>query len=124
MPDRNVVTAFVQLVVGGKYVEAISQYYHADATSQENGAEPRRGREALLANEAAVLKMLKIRTHPSPTVLVDGDHVAINWTFDMTDPAGVVRRMEEIALQEWDGEKILRERFFYDPAAAAKPIAG
>jgi ketosteroid isomerase-like protein len=123
MPDRKVVDAFVQLVVDGKYMEAISAYYHDDATTQENGAEPRRGREALLANEAAVLKMFKMHTHPSPCVLVDGDRVAIQWTFDMTDPTGVVRRMEEIAFQEWDGEQIRHERFFYDPAAAAKPLA-
>ena len=27
-----------------------------------------------------------------------------------------VRRFDEIALQEWRGDRIFRERFFYDPA--------
>lgn len=34
----------------------------------------------------------------------------------MTGKDGKVRRLDEIALQEWRGEKIARERFFYDPA--------
>lgn len=123
MPTREVVDAFVKLVVDGKFMEAISAYYHPDATAQENGAEPRRGREAMLANETAVLKMFKMQTHPEPAVLVDGDRVAIQWTFDMTDPSGVVRRMEEVALQEWEGDQIKTERFFYDPVAATKPLA-
>jgi hypothetical protein len=26
-----------------------------------------------------------------------------------------VRRVDEVALQEWRGDRIFRERFFYDP---------
>jgi hypothetical protein len=54
-------------------------------------------------------------------VLVDGDQVAIFWGFDVTDPAGVVRRREELALQTWRGDRIQIERFFYDPAET-KPV--
>jgi len=34
----------------------------------------------------------------------------------MTDRSGKVRRFDEIAYQEWRGDRICRERFFYDPA--------
>jgi hypothetical protein len=34
----------------------------------------------------------------------------------ITDKSGKVRRFDEIAWQEWRCEKMLRERFFYDPA--------
>jgi hypothetical protein len=27
----------------------------------------------------------------------------------------MVRRFDEVALQQWRGDKIFRERFFYDP---------
>jgi hypothetical protein len=33
---------------------------------------------------------------------------------DFTDFDGVTRRIEELALQQWDGEHIVTEQFFYD----------
>jgi ketosteroid isomerase-like protein len=46
---------------------------------------------------------------------VEGDRVAIHWNFELTDKSGKTRRFDEIALQEWRGDRIFRERFFYDP---------
>jgi len=46
--------------------------------------------------------------------VVEGDHVAIHWIFELTDQSGKVRRVDEVALQEWRGDRIFRERFFYD----------
>jgi ketosteroid isomerase-like protein len=49
--------------------------------------------------------------------VVEGDNVAIHWIFELTDKSGKVRRVDEVALQQWRGDKIFRERFFYDPSA-------
>lgn len=49
------------------------------------------------------------------TILVDGDRVVINWVFDVTDKGGKTRRLDELALQIWDGDRIAREPFYYDP---------
>lgn len=122
MPDRQRVLEFIDRVVSGDHVGAIEDYYHPDASMQENGAEPRRGRDALVAHEAAVLERMTMHTHPVATHLVDGDLVVIRWTFDMTDAAGVTRRLEEVSLQRWVGDRIMEERFFYDPSAARKPL--
>ena len=46
--------------------------------------------------------------------IVEGDRVAINWIFDFIDYAGKTTRFDEIALQEWRGDKVFRERFFYE----------
>jgi hypothetical protein len=35
----------------------------------------------------------------------------------MKEKSGKVRRVDEVALQEWRGDKIVRKRFFYDPSA-------
>jgi ketosteroid isomerase-like protein len=48
--------------------------------------------------------------------VVEGDTVAIHWIFELTDKAGKVHRVDEVALQEWRDDKISRERFFYDPS--------
>jgi ketosteroid isomerase-like protein len=48
--------------------------------------------------------------------VVEGDRVAIHWIFELTDKSGKVLRVDEVALQEWRGDRISRERFFYDPS--------
>jgi hypothetical protein len=123
MPDRKRVEAFIAAVVGGDHVKAIADYYHEDASMQENLKEPRRGRALLIEHEANALKRLKqMHTHPNPAFAIDGDNVAINWTFDATTPDGVTRRLVEIAFQKWKGDRILEERFYYDTASAWRTI--
>ncbi|GAA6156532.1 hypothetical protein NBRC116588_20050 [Pyruvatibacter sp. HU-CL02332] len=119
MPDKQRVERFIDAVVHGDHVEAIRDFYHEDATMQENLGEPRRGRDTLMAHEAKALSnMQKMETKPVATFLVDGDNVAIRWTFIMTDKAGTRRQLEEVSLQRWDGDRIASEQFYYDSKTA------
>jgi len=119
MPDKQRVERFIDAVVHGDHVEAIRDFYHEDATMQENLGEPRRGRDTLMAHEAkAMSRLAKMETKPVTTFLVDGDNVAICWTFIMTDTSGVSRKLEELSLQRWQGDRIASEQFFYDSATA------
>lgn len=123
MPSRERVEAFLKAVVDGSHVEAIADFYHDDATMQENLGVPRRGRETLMAREQSVLDQLEeMHTHPVQTFLVDGDHVAIRWTFDKTGRDGIVQRLEELALQQWRDDRIAKEQFFYDTATAWRVV--
>jgi len=122
MPSRERVQDFIALVERGEYVRAIEDFYRPDASMQENGLPPRVGRETLLDHERAVLARLQgMRTRRVETLLVDGDRVVINWVFEMTGRDGKLRTLDELALQEWDGDRIARERFYYDPAQLATP---
>ncbi|HUZ33505.1 MAG TPA: nuclear transport factor 2 family protein [Xanthobacteraceae bacterium] len=116
MPTRARVDAFVATVVSNDHVKAIEDFYWEDASMQENSQPPRCGRDASIAQEQAFLERVRVFTHPPRAVLVDGDHVAIFWVFDITDSSNVTRRREELALQTWRDERIQSERFFYDPA--------
>jgi ketosteroid isomerase-like protein len=119
MPDRARVMEFVSTVVSGDHVGAIANFYHENATMQENRNEPRRGRDILMAHEARALSRVKrMHTYPAEVVLIDGDNVAIRWTFDRISHEGPVTRLEEVALQVWKEDRILHERFFYDTASA------
>jgi ketosteroid isomerase-like protein len=118
MPSRERVESFIAAVVAGDHVRAIADYYHESASMQENLLPPRQGRVLLMAHEAKVLERTKMYTHPNPPFLVDGDNVAINWTFDATGKDGVSRRLNELALQRWEKDRIAVERFFYDTASA------
>jgi hypothetical protein len=51
-------------------------------------------------------------------VFVSGDRVVIRiFEFEWLD--GSVTRMEALASQRWEGERIAEETFFYDPAQRA-----
>jgi hypothetical protein len=43
----------------------------------------------------------------------------IRWQFRFDWLDGTVTKMEEIAYQRWEGERIAEETFFYDPAQRA-----
>ena len=118
MPSRQTVQDFITTVERGNYIEAIEQFYAPDASMQENSQPPRRGRDTLLAYERAVIAACSaMRTLPVQSWLVDGDFVVIHWVFEFTRLSGKTMRIDELAHQRWEGEKIMEERFFYDPVA-------
>lgn len=123
MPTRERVQELITAVVTGDHAEAIARFYADDASMQENAAEPRRGLANLVARERkATENVTRIVTHPPDVVIVDGDRVAIHWVFEFTHQDGRVRIIDEVALQIWNGDRIVRERFFYDsPSAAWRP---
>ena len=115
MPTPARVAAFVAMVEAGQYVEAIEAFYAEDASMQENLGRTVTGRAALMDNERAALTRNTIVARKGSIALVDGDHAAIRWVFEMTDAAGTTRVLDEIAWQRWDGDRIVEERFYYDP---------
>jgi ketosteroid isomerase-like protein len=122
MPSRERVQAFVDAVLAKQFVQSIRDFYAEDATAQENLNPPRVGREALVAHETKTLQSMgKVEPHLT-TLVVDGDRVVIGWRFDMTGHDGVTRRLDELSLQTWRGDRIATERFFYDPASI-QPVA-
>jgi ketosteroid isomerase-like protein len=121
MPTRERVQALIDLVEGGRYVEAIKAFYHEDASMQENLDPPRRGRENLIRGERRVIEAHRsIHTRPVRTFMVEGDRAVINWVFDFVDHEGRAFTLDEIAFQLWRGERIVEERFYYDPAQRAR----
>jgi hypothetical protein len=69
----------------------------------------------LVAQERATLERVKTVVSTCVTSILEGDRVAINWIFEFTYLSGKTARIDEVALQEWRGDRIFRERFFYDP---------
>ena len=117
MPTAQTLERFIARVESNAHVEACEEFYAADSTMQENQAPPRVGRDAHVANERRVLGRAKtVSSTCVRPVLVDGDHVVIRWIFRFEWLDGTVTRMEELAWQRWDGERIAEETFFYDPA--------
>ena len=117
MPTADTLERFIALVESNAHAEACEQFYTEHSTMQENQGTPRVGRAAHVDNERQVMaRAERIESHCVRPVLVNGDHVVIRWIFQFTWRDGSVMRMEELAWQRWEGERIAQETFFYDPA--------
>jgi len=117
MPTAETLERFVARVEQNAHVEAVEEFYTAEASMQENQATPRVGRDAHIANERKVLARAKTLSSTCVRpVFVNGDHVVIRWIFHFEWLDGTITHMEEIACQRWEGERIAEETFFYDPA--------
>jgi predicted SnoaL-like aldol condensation-catalyzing enzyme len=114
MPTRKRLNEFITVVESGDHAGAIERYYTEDSSMQENAASPRVGRDVLVAHERSVLARMSNVYSKAMSSLVEGDRVAIHWVFELTEKSGKVHRFDEVSLQEWRGDRIFRERFFYD----------
>ena len=116
MPTPQTLESFLARVEANQHVEAIEAFYTEQASMQENLGAPRVGRAALMASEAKVMARAQSVTSTCVRpVLVNGDHVVIRWIFQFEWLDGSSTRIEELAWQRWEGERIAQETFFYDP---------
>jgi hypothetical protein len=116
MPALATLERFIARVEQNAHVEAIQEFYTEDASMQENMAPPRQGRDALVAHEAAALaRASSVRSTCVRPAFLNGDHVVIRWIFEFAWKDGSSGRIEELAYQRWEGERIAQEQFFYDP---------
>jgi ketosteroid isomerase-like protein len=120
MPTLERVRAFIAMVEAHDYVAAMEAFYHADATMQENLGAMRVGLPAMIEGEKGALQRSDIRARKVERFAIDGDHVFINWVFEMTPRAGgKTLILDEVAVQTWRGDRIAAERFYYDPKQMA-----
>jgi len=103
-------------VEANEHAEAIEAFYTPDASMQENDLAPRVGRDVLVANERKVLaRMSSVKSRCLRPVFVNGDHVVIRWVFEFVTNDEKRMRIEELAYQRWEGDRVAEEKFFYDP---------
>ena len=121
MPKLEVLERFIAKVESNDHAEAIEEFYAPDATMQENEQPPRGGRDALAANERKVLaRMSSVKSTCVRPVFVNGDQVVIRWVFEFEAKDGTRMRLDELAYQRWDEDRIVEEKFFYDPKQLGK----
>jgi SnoaL-like protein len=125
MPKSETLQRFIARVEQNAHAEAIEEFYTADASMQENQMAPRIGRDLLVAHERKVLARAKsVKSTCVRPVFVHDEHVVIRWIFEFVWLDGSASRIEELAYQRWDGERIARETFFYDPVQLKPKAAG
>jgi ketosteroid isomerase-like protein len=124
MPSPETLERFIARVESNAHAEAVEEFYADNATMQENQDPPRVGRANHVAREKMVIaRTQSMRSQCVRPVFVNGEHVVIHWTFQFVWKDGTFMHMDELALQRWEGERIVEEVFYYDPAQrAARPV--
>lgn len=115
-PVLNRAKAMHALSLEEGVMAAFEKYYHDDVVMQENDEEPRRGKAAsreFLTQWAAGIEAI----HGGGIGAVtsnEADQVSIveSW-IDVTFVGGKREKIQEVAIQHWKGDKIIRERFYY-----------
>lgn len=118
MPTENRVLELVARVERGDFLGAFEEFYAEDIVMQENLSQPTVGKAANREREAAFVAAIReIHENRAESVVIDGDRVAINWKATYTFADGSKVRFDQVAFQRWRGDRIVSERFYYDPGS-------
>ena len=116
MPSKEIIEQFIKAVEEEPHDQVIEKFYTTNASIQENQNEPRIGIDNLVENERDMLKKAKhVYSECLRPYFQLEDKVVIRWKFKFEWLNDTITEIEEIAYQIWEGNKIAKEQFFYDP---------
>jgi hypothetical protein len=94
------------------------RFYDENVVVQENLQAPRVGREISIARQQRMNANVKeVHDFKIGAVLVDGDRSMIEMHLELTTVDGYRIRLEEVGMQTWKNDRIIHERYFYDPSS-------
>ena len=99
----------------------LGRFYTEDAVSVEPAGGTLTGLQALRSKLAGWLAGLRSSNWKARHVFVSKNAVCIEWEADLVMKDGRQITLSEVAVHELRGEKICRERYYYDPRAMMPP---
>jgi hypothetical protein len=94
------------------------RFYDENVVVRENLQPPRVGRAMSIDRQQRMNANIKeVHDFQIVSVLVDGDRSAIEMHLEVTTVDGYRIRLEEVGIQTWKNERIIHERYFYDPSS-------
>ncbi len=114
MSINTQVQSVIDGILAGKILETFDAYYANDVVMSENQTEERVGKAVNREYEIQFLDNVQ-EFHGAKVgrVIVDGDHAAVEWSFDITFKDGNRVNMQQVAVQIWKEGKIIREDFYH-----------
>ena len=114
MSVKTQVQAVIDGIKAGKILETFDAYYADDVVMTENRKDERIGKAANRKYEIEFLNNVQ-EFHGAQVgrVIVDGDHAAVEWTFNLTFKGGNRVTMQQVAVQTWKNGKVVREDFYH-----------
>lgn len=112
------VNNLAKMIGEGKLLEAFDAYYGEEISMQENEAAPRVGRDAnRKAEEAFVHGLTKINSIVILGVAVGENYSVLEYHMDVEHKDYGKINKNQVAVQHWKDNKIVSEKFYYDPTA-------
>lgn len=108
----------LQAMIGqGQSLEALEQFYHDDVVVIDGGSAPRNGKDAQREAIKGWMGMVK-EVHGGGVSSITADEengitMVESW-IETTFQDGNRVKMEEVAVQKWQGDKIIHERFYHN----------
>lgn len=113
MTLRDDVQAVIDGIRAGKILETFDAYYDDEVVMSENGVDERVGKAANREYEQAFVDGVTFHGAEVGLVLVDGDHAAIEWAFDLTPADASRTTQKQVSMQTWRNGRIVREVFYH-----------
>ncbi len=99
----------------------LGKFYTEDAVSVEPAGGTITGLQALRSKLAGWLAGLRSSEWTARHVFAGKNAICIEWEADLVMKDGRQLKLTEVAVHELRGEKICRERYYYDPRALMPP---
>lgn len=113
-------TNFQEMASGPDLMEAVDTYYAEDITIVEVNGDTFEGRTVQKQRIQEWLDSIE-EIHESGVRAIAANeetgHVFVESFFEATFKEGGRMQMEEVAVQRWEGDKVVHEKFYYDMPA-------
>ncbi len=110
------------MMAEGKMLDAFEKYYHTDVLMIEADGKTRKGKEANRKFQNEFMNSVK-QIHGSGVSSITSDEkngiTTVESWMDITTRDGKRNKMEEVAVQQWKGDQIIHERFYYNMAGGS-----
>ena len=115
MSDNNVrINELLEYVRNGRIMDAMSAFYADEVVMEEPAYGKTVGLAANLKREQAFVDSVKaFKKFETPSIAIGEDVSLYENVMEWTDVEGNDIHVEQVAVQKWQGGKIIHERFYY-----------
>ena len=104
----------------GQLLEAFEKYYHEDIVMIEGHGDVCKGKADNREREQDFVESIETMHGSGVTAFTANEETGVTmveaWMELTFKGAPMSVRMEEVAVQKWEGDQIIHERFYYDPS--------
>jgi hypothetical protein len=116
MTEQQIATAVDELIalsISGKAIEALEKFYHDDTEKTDflDGKTTKGKAKVKEVNETLISKITAVREYAAVDKIVKGNRSFIVWALDFDHSDLGTVKATEVAIQDWQDGKIIRERF-------------
>lgn len=115
MTEQQIAAALdelISLALEGKWETAFEKYYHSELEKADLDGVLVKGKATNLENGRIFSSRISnVRDFSNAGKIVKGNRSFLVWSFDF-DVDGKPLKVVEVAVQDWEEGKIIRERFF------------